>query len=188
MDTTLSLPPAFELLYARYGPRILAYAFSWLHDRHAAEDVLQEVFTRLHQQMARPAAGGGASADVVDANNGGAADFLFGVARSRIIDQLRRRDVRAGTVRLTDAPEPEGVGPTRMDGPVERAEVHRLVNRALLALPDEQREAVVLRIFGRFSFQAISRLTGAPLPTVASRYRYALGKMAPMLKELWVEA
>ena len=179
MDTIAATitPAPFDLIYARYGRRVLAYAFSWLRDRHAAEDVLQEAFSRLHQKMQQ--------AGPLD---GGAADFLFGVARSRIIDRVRRRGVRAGTVSLQDAPEPEMTGPTRMDGPVERAELHGVINRALLSLPTEQCEVLVLRVFAHFPFEKIARLTGAPLPTVASRYRYALEKLAPMLKELWVES
>jgi RNA polymerase sigma-70 factor (ECF subfamily) len=219
MDSITVSPAPFELLYASHGPRILAYAFSWLRDRHAAEDVLQEVFARLHQEMTRGAGGwrlaaGGAAQEtpgpqphaprakppaaekVSDTffperrkvSETGAAEFLFGVARSRIIDLLRRRSVRAGAVRLEDAPEPEQVGPTRTDGPAEQAEVHRLINRALLALPAEQCEVVLLRVFAQFTFEQIARVTRAPLPTVASRYRYALAGMAPMLKELWVEA
>jgi RNA polymerase sigma-70 factor (ECF subfamily) len=177
MDTLHASATPFELLYARHGRQVLAYAFSWLHDRHTAEDVLQEVFAQLHRRMARDGP-----------LNGGGREFLFSVARHRIIDRLRRRRARGETGSLADAPEPQDVGPTRMDGPFEQAEMHRLINRALLALPDAQREVVVLRVFARMSFDAVSRLTGAPLATVASRYRYALGKMAPLLKELWVES
>ena len=71
---------------------------------------------------------------------------------------------------------------------LRHSQQHGAVALALLALPAEQCEVVLLRIFARFSFETIARMTDVPLPTVASRYRYALGKMAPMLKELWVES
>lgn len=51
------------------------------------------------------------------------------------------------------------------------------LRRALSSLPDDQREVTVLHIWGELTFSQISELLGVSSNTVASRYRYALGKL-----------
>jgi len=55
---------------------------------------------------------------------------------------------------------------------------------ALHALPENLREVVILRIWGEMSFPAIAELTGVPVPTATSRYRYALERLRGCLTEL----
>ena len=57
------------------------------------------------------------------------------------------------------------------------------VSEALRALPGEQREAVLLKVYAGFTFAEISRLTALPVGTVMSRYRYALEKLGALLKQ-----
>jgi RNA polymerase sigma-70 factor (ECF subfamily) len=54
---------------------------------------------------------------------------------------------------------------------------------AVMALPNEQREAVVLHIWGGLTFREIGRLTGTRTATATSRYRYGLGKLRQALGE-----
>jgi len=51
------------------------------------------------------------------------------------------------------------------------------LRRALEALPNEQRQVMVLHIWGELTFSQISDLLGLSSNTVASRYRYALAKL-----------
>jgi RNA polymerase sigma-70 factor (ECF subfamily) len=57
------------------------------------------------------------------------------------------------------------------------------VRTAVMALPEEQREVVVLHIWGGLTLGEIGRLTGAPVATATSRYRYGLGKLRRALGE-----
>jgi RNA polymerase sigma factor (sigma-70 family) len=52
---------------------------------------------------------------------------------------------------------------------------------ALRRLPDEQREIVVLRVWGQLTFEEAAAIIGVSPNTAASRYRYGLAK----LKEIW---
>ena len=56
-----------------------------------------------------------------------------------------------------------------------------VVEKALATLPDEQREAVVLKIWGDLTLEEIAHLQGVTLQTAASRYRYALQKLKEKL-------
>jgi len=56
------------------------------------------------------------------------------------------------------------------------------VATALKQLPDEQREAVYLKIWGDLTFAEIAELQNASLQTIVSRYRYALAKLKEILQ------
>ena len=51
------------------------------------------------------------------------------------------------------------------------------LEKALADLPEEQREVVVLRVWGEMTLQAAADVLDVPLNTAASRYRYALDKL-----------
>jgi RNA polymerase sigma-70 factor (ECF subfamily) len=53
---------------------------------------------------------------------------------------------------------------------------------ALAELPEEQREAVVMRVWSGMTLEEVAVATDAPLNTAASRYRYALEKLREKLK------
>ena len=53
---------------------------------------------------------------------------------------------------------------------------------ALAALPREQREVIVLKLWNGLTFEAIARLFDLSPNTVAGRYRYGLSKLRGCLK------
>jgi RNA polymerase sigma-70 factor (ECF subfamily) len=59
-----------------------------------------------------------------------------------------------------------------------------MVREAVESLPDEQREAVVMRIYGNLTFDEMAKALGEPLQTVASRYRRAIEKLSEKMKRV----
>ena len=59
----------------------------------------------------------------------------------------------------------------------------RTAMRGLAALPQEQREAIVLKIWHQHTFEEIGELLGISPNTAAGRYRYGLQKLRMFLKE-----
>lgn len=55
---------------------------------------------------------------------------------------------------------------------------------AVRELPENLREVLILRVWGELSFRSIAELTGVPVPTATSRYRYALERLRECLTEL----
>jgi RNA polymerase sigma-70 factor (ECF subfamily) len=49
------------------------------------------------------------------------------------------------------------------------AELTAVVKQALGTLPEEQRQAVLLKVYQGFKFHEIAEITGAPVSTVKSR-------------------
>jgi RNA polymerase sigma-70 factor (ECF subfamily) len=149
---------AFTELYRGYRTRLYQYALSLVRDRDAAEDAVQDAFLGWVRQMAA----GRAPREP--------APYLYTSVRNRCVDRLRRRPELAldeAGVELFAAPA----------GDEQRIGLERALNRLLLALPQEQREVVVLRTWHDMEFAAIAALQGAPVNTAIARYHYALARL-----------
>ena len=57
-----------------------------------------------------------------------------------------------------------------------------LLMGALMKIPMEQRETIVLHLSAAMTFKQIALMQGTPLPTVQARYRYGLDKLRTILK------
>jgi RNA polymerase sigma-70 factor, ECF subfamily len=144
-------------LYQQHGPALLAYANSLLPDRGMAEDVLHQVFLGLLGKSELPEE---------------ARPYLFRAVRNRALN-ARRNSTRVTP--LDDRQwlvKPQGM----MEAGLE-------VEQALRELPPEQREVVIMRIWGEMTLAEVARVLDVPANTVASRYRYALEKLRTALKE-----
>jgi RNA polymerase sigma-70 factor, ECF subfamily len=106
--------------------------------------------------------------------------YLYACVRSAAIDIGRKRASQGGlTQDLASAARP-GVDWFKMVGDREWA---RRVQTALSALPLEQREVVVLKLWVDLTFEQIARVQGVALNTAASRYRYAMSRLRELLGE-----
>lgn len=122
-------PWAARALTLRLAPRLLGFAARMLADRTEAEDVTQEAMLRLWR-MAPDWRQGGA----------GVSTWLYRVASNLCLDRLRKSRPRG----LEDVAEPEDAAPGVVARLIE-ADRMQALDRALAALPDRQRQAVVLR-------------------------------------------
>lgn len=66
--------------------------------------------------------------------------------------------------------------------PISDAEERLLLQKALMQLPDFQREAVVLHYYCDFKYREIGRMTGVGTSTVKSRVRQGLKKLKELLE------
>lgn len=156
---------AFAELYDALSSRVFGLILRVLVNRSQSEEVLQEVFLEIWQSAARFAP-----------NKGQGRTWVMTIAHRRAVDRVRAsqssadRDVRAG---LRDL----GVA---HDSVAEQAELGiegEKVVYALSALPDAQREALVLSYYGGYSQNEIAVLVGAPLGTIKTRMRDGLTRL-----------
>ena len=63
----------------------------------------------------------------------------------------------------------------------------RAVDTALKTLPQEQREVIVLRVWGQMTFEEAAAALDIPVNTAASRYRYGLARLRQQLQPLGKE-
>jgi RNA polymerase sigma-70 factor (ECF subfamily) len=101
------------------------------------------------------------------------------VARSRAVDMWREAQVasRASARMQVLAQAEEGRVEELPVAAVEQRDDHALVRRALMRLPDVQREAIVLAYWGGLTADQIALQTDTPVGTVKSRIRLGLMKL-----------
>lgn len=146
---------AARLLTERLAPRVLAYAFRVLGDRAEAEDVAQEAMLRLWRIAPDWRQG---EAQVTT--------WLYRVATNLATDRLRQR-LRRRSAPLDEAPEIADGQPGALQGMIEADRLAAL-QAALDALPDRQRQAVVLRHIEGLANPQIAEILGVGVEAVES--------------------
>jgi RNA polymerase sigma-70 factor, ECF subfamily len=155
---------AFEALYRRYARPVYALALRRLGDRDGAEEAVQETFAAVWR-----------SARSFRPDRGGAASWLYAIARNAVIDRFRAR------------PEPVAEPPEEVadePGPGERVESEWLawrVHFAVAELPEREREVIELAYWSGLSQSEVAARLGLPLGTVKTRTRSALARLAAAL-------
>ncbi len=113
--------------------------------------------------------------------------WLYGIARSKLIDHWRARRPFASAASLDEYVDDEAEL-TRLDllaaAPTAQPEVQALSRaqgeaflRAVEQLPAPQREALLLHLEGELTVAEIGQLTGVGMETAKSRLRYAMSKL-----------
>ena len=154
-------------IYEKYRLYLLKLASALLHDVSVAEDVVHDVFVRFAQ-----------SAETLKINGS-----LKAYLRTCVVNGVRNK-VRADQVRSYVELSEAGPIASERDGAdqwaILREESVRIVN-ALVQIPFEQREVVVLHLHGGMKFREIARLQAVSVKTIQSRYRYGLEKLRSLL-------
>jgi RNA polymerase sigma factor (sigma-70 family) len=162
-------------LYDRYAGFVYALALRTLADRHAAEDVTQEVFVSLWEHPER-----------IQPGRGTLRGFLGTVTHRRAVDIIRREEARK---RREERAGPGTVPPPDMTEAVIRTDTSGRVRQALERLPEAQRRALELAYFHGHTYRQVAAVLGIPEGTAKSRLRLALARIAeilqPELSERW---
>jgi RNA polymerase sigma-70 factor, ECF subfamily len=143
-----------EHLYGQLGPALVLFALSITRDRARAQDAVHQVFLKMIEKP----------------NLGAVADmkaYLFTCVRNAILNDTKTRQ---RSVALCE--EVAWFEPPHRD---YAAELN--LRRALYLLPDDQREVVVLHVWGGLTFLQIAEVLRISSNTAASRYRYALSRL-----------
>ena len=148
---------AFELLVDRHQASCLRHAAYLLGGRAEVEDTVQEVFMKLVQRPPDLPAG----LDP-ERQSKALAAWLHKVTRNACMDALRSEARRSR--REEAVAHPEGIGGGQAG--VEAEDTRRAVERSLQKLPADQREVLLLRLFGDHSYREIAEATGKKAGTV----------------------
>ena len=140
------------------------YACYRLGEREAAQDVIQELYLKLHRQ------GLGEVRNV--------RCYLYR-ALSNSCTQLLRNRRRIEFVDVTSLRDLHAEDITPSDFEQEQA----LIARLLAALPDEQSEVIRLHLHAGCTFAEVAEILDEPLPTVKSRYRYGIEHLRKELQK-----
>lgn len=150
---------ALGRVYRELKDDLYTAAYHLTGDSASAEDVLQDVFVALARD-------GAAARQARDLRA-----WLLVCCLNRARDLVRKRKRAPVAADGLDGRFAAGVGPGEA---AERTEEAERIAAALGEIPAEQREVVVLRVYGRLKFREISELLDTSINTVQSRHRYAL--------------
>lgn len=166
---------AFAELYGRYAGRLRAFMQRGGAARADAEEIAQDVMVTIWRRAAS-----------FDPARGGAATWIFAIARNRRIDLIRRaRRPEPDPADPLFRPDPEPDGLARLSA----AERDARLRAALATLAPEQRAALAAAFFEGLSQSEIAARDRLPLGTVKSRMRLAFqhlrGALGDDLAEDW---
>jgi RNA polymerase sigma-70 factor, ECF subfamily len=153
-------PDLLDRLIEQYQHRLLRYLVYLAGNRDLAEDLFQETWIRVlergHQYDGRHEF----------------SMWLYAIARNLTIDYLRKKS-HVSLDGLMEDEQHAALEPADTHPPawklVQQHEQAERISAALVRIPAEYREAIVLRFQDGLALEEIAVVTGAPLGTVKSR-------------------
>ncbi|MFN8588377.1 MAG: RNA polymerase sigma factor [Candidatus Eisenbacteria bacterium] len=162
-------------VFARYGDAMTTLAASMLRNRTEADDVVEDALLRIHD------AGPGFRGER------GTRTWCLRIVANLCRDRLRRRKFTGDLPDEPDAFERAGLrfDPVpEWDGAMDQRVMAAALERAIEALPPDQREVVVLRHRLDLSHGEMAELLSVPEGTVKSRLARGLAVLRDAMKEL----
>ena len=145
---------AFQFLFSKYKKKIINFCYRFCGEHAIAEELAQEVFLKIYKAAPnyRPEAK--------------FSTWIFRIATNVCLNELRKRRPLRQAESLDAAPAPYSESVTREikdddqlhpQEILEARERDRFIKKALMALPEKQRLALLLRINQGFSYQEIGK-------------------------------
>jgi RNA polymerase sigma-70 factor, ECF subfamily len=173
---------AFTELVRRFQGRVINLVSRVLNDREVSDDLAQEVFVRVYVHRRNYRRGSKFST------------WLFTIAANLAKNEIRRRVRRRNWFSLDALQEMVNDSAIQLADPKEgqdvelqRKQLKQAVGRAIAAVPEKYRIALVLRDLEGFPYEEIGEMLKIPGGTVRSRINRARGilkrKMQPLLRK-----
>jgi len=163
---------AFDVLLRRWEKRIRGAIYRLVGSDEEARDLCQEAFLKAYKSLRS------------FKQEARFSSWLYQIALNLCRDRMRRR--RGKTMVSLDELEEGGAampvaGPTALDLLQER-DTSRLVAQAIEALPDEQREVIILKEYQGLTFLEIAQMLDVPISTVKTRLYRGLDQLRVRLE------
>jgi RNA polymerase sigma-70 factor (ECF subfamily) len=152
----------FERLYAEHAQPLFGFLVYRTGDRALAEDLVADTFERALRGRR-----------LFDRRKATEKTWLYAIALNCLRDQARRRAAEGRALERTDPPA-AGDDP---GGGLDRIARRSDLTRALLALSEEEREALALRYGADLTIPEIAKLKKEKLTTVEGRVYRGLHKL-----------
>ncbi len=156
---------AFDQLYYRYESKLFGFLVRMTRSRQVAEEIFQETFFHVIRSAAK-------------FKSESFSGWVFTIARRQWIDRCRHE--ARGAMSALQSDEQGDLAervPEVSDSPEQacyQGEVQEWMKRLLQDLPEEQREAFLLRVQGDLEYHEVADIVGVPMETIKSRVRYAV--------------
>lgn len=158
---------SFETLIHKYKARVYTYIFMIVKNHDLANDVLQDTFIKVMTSLRKKKY----------EDRGSLISWIIRISHNLIIDHYRK-EKRFPTISNTDTEYDIFNNSNFSDANIEeiivKDQIENDVKKLIDTLPFEQKQVVLLRIYGDLSFKEISEMTNVSINTALGRMRYAL--------------
>lgn len=166
---------AFEVLLNRHKSKIYTSIYMFVKDRDLANDIFQETFIKVIDTFRSGKYN----------EEGKFIQWAMRISHNLCIDFFRKNK-RRKTINTTDDFDIFNVIASKDDNQeavIMKEQTYKKVRRLVDALPQEQREVVLLRNYAELSFKEIAELTNVSINTALGRMRYALINIRKTISE-----
>ena len=157
----------FEILVRRYSPRIIHFVARMTGDPDEARNIAQEAFLKIYLNLPYYRRENNFSAFIFKVAKNLALNWLNRQKRTVFFSRLLGRDLNQPAFRQS---------PPRLL-PHDQEERESTVTRQLRLLPEEQRLALVLKVYMEFSYKQIAGVTGWSVPKIETLISRARSRM-----------
>ena len=169
---------AFEVLVTRYQARLLNFICRTIGDRERGEDLVQEVFIRVHRHLHR--------FDRTKKFSTWIYTIASNLAKNELRNRARNPLVLFQSLRQNweddDRPLQFEDRNSRPDDMYRRRYLREMVEEAITRLPEHHRQVFVLRELEGKPYEEIAEITGCNLGTVKSRLNRARAAFAEIIE------
>jgi len=154
---------AFDLLVIKYQGKVASIISRYVKDHHEIADVSQEAFIKAYRALERFRGDSAFYTWLYRIAINCAKNYLQAKGRrppAADVDAVDAENI-SGNQRLKEIATPENL--------LNKAQLEKVVNDAILALPEDLRVALTLREFDGLSYDEISEVMDCPVGTVRSR-------------------
>ena len=167
---------AFDALLSRHQSRVFSYILHIVKNRDLADDIFQETFVKAIMTIKQGRY----------TENGKFSAWITRIAHNLIIDYYRQ-EKSENTVSADDDDvnflNRKDLCDDNIEDKIVVDQIHRDVKRIVDALPDSQREVLVMRYYRNMSFKEIADATNVSINTALGRMRYAILNMRRIAEE-----
>lgn len=167
---------AFDVLLRRHQDRVFNYILRIVKDKDVADDIFQETFIKAITtiKQGKYNASGKFSA------------WIARIAHNLIIDSFRQEKNEnhvSADIEGFDLLNDRDLCEENIEDILVTTQIHEDVKKIVMALPESQREVLVMRYYRDMSFKEIAEATGVSINTALGRMRYAILNMRRIAKE-----
>lgn len=167
---------AFDILLKRHQARVFSYIFSIVKNRDVADDIFQETFVKAITTIKQGRY----------AESGKFAAWISRIAHNLIIDYYRQEkseNTMSADEEGVDVLNRRELSDTNIEDILVNEQIHNDVRRIIEALPENQREVLMMRYYRDMSFKEIAEATKVSINTALGRMRYAILNMRRIADE-----
>jgi len=167
---------AFNHLVTRWQKPIHRFAFRYFADREEAADITQKTFIKAYQNLD----------SLKDSDK--FSSWIYRIASNLCIDETRQNGKRKKINSLESWIEGSEVAAVNTpETKLEKNELGKLMQKALLAIPDDQRTVIILKEYEGLKFREIAHILQESENTVKSRMYYGLNALRKIFKKWNIE-